>query len=435
MKYPKRAVKMLLALTLLAAALLTIWDFSRQTQRALMTETYRTLSEVSKTYSKVFNDRVSATIATMNMMAGHLAAAHDMPKQEIMAILQSAVEEGGFTKMAICGADGVTLSNDGTMVKVSHREYFEKAMAGRADVSDPLTVTANAEESIIISVPIWRQGVVVGALFGGYPLTVAGDHLLDTTYYSQGYGYIISPDGGIILSSDHSDKMVEGKNLLHFFQKTDFTDFSTAALATAMAGGESGSFAYTYHGARRFVSFTPAGINDWYTFSLSSDAPMLRDEKTTTRIVFQLVMKLAVVAALVLAWIVLSNHRHNRQLLRQEEELRLSEKRFSVAINASSGALFELDIRRQLYTHFENAQRIFGVDAETLLEDTRAFSTLPHKEFADAVSRYFFHEDDCPAIQAEMQRLSTGTTASFEARLRRFDNSDLWCRVDLSLIL
>ncbi|MEG2139138.1 MAG: hypothetical protein RRY64_10830, partial [Oscillospiraceae bacterium] len=48
-------------------------------------------------------------------------------------------------------------------------------------------------------------------------------------------------------------------------------------------------------------------------------------------------------------------------LRQQEEALRLSENRFSVAINASSGTLFEVDMEKKLYTHFENAQRIFGV--------------------------------------------------------------------------
>ncbi|MEG0125375.1 MAG: hypothetical protein RR816_04760, partial [Clostridia bacterium] len=86
------------------------------------------------------------------------------------------------------------------VVDVSHRDYFHKAMSGVLDVSEPLTLTAEGEESMIVAVPLHRDGKVVGVLFGGYPLTIAGDHLLDTTYYSEGYGYIISPDGTIILS-------------------------------------------------------------------------------------------------------------------------------------------------------------------------------------------------------------------------------------------
>ncbi|MEG0893139.1 MAG: cache domain-containing protein, partial [Oscillospiraceae bacterium] len=323
MKYQKFAAKVACAVALCAITVVIIMDFSHQVQHALTAETYRTLSEVSKTYNKVFNDRIEDTIVTMNMLADHLSAAHGSSPEEAIGVLQNAVDEGGFTKMAVCREDGVSISNEGTVVDVSHRDYFKKAMSGQADVSEPLTLSADGEESIIVAVPVRRAGQVTGVLFGGYPLTIAGDHLLDTTYYSEGYGYIVEPRGAIILSSDHSDKMVDGKNLLAFFEKTEFVKFSMAQLKTAMGQGESGSFAYRYEGQRRFVSFTPSTVNDWYTFSLSSDAPMLRDERVNTQIVYTLVAKLAVVAALVLLWIVWSNRQHNKELLRQEEELRL----------------------------------------------------------------------------------------------------------------
>ncbi|MEG0769654.1 MAG: cache domain-containing protein, partial [Ruthenibacterium sp.] len=273
MKYQKIAAKLACAAALCAVTVVIIADFSRQVQHALTAETYRTLSEVSKTYNKVFNDRIEDTVVTMNMLAGHLSSAHGSSPEEVMNVLQNAVDEGGFTKMAICREDGVSISNDGAIVDVSHRDYFQRAMSGTPDVSEPLTLFSNGEESIIVAVPVRRDGQVTGVLFGGYPLTIAGDHLLDTTYYSEGYGYIVAPSGAIILSSDHSDKMVDGKNLLTFFAKTDLVEFSMAQLAAAMKKGESGSFAYRYEGQRRFVSFTPSTVNDWYTFSLSSDAP------------------------------------------------------------------------------------------------------------------------------------------------------------------
>ncbi|MEG2596660.1 MAG: cache domain-containing protein, partial [Ruthenibacterium sp.] len=228
MKYKKITVRIIGVLLLFAVVMVTIWDFSNQVQHALTSETYRTLSEVSKTYNKVFNERISNTIATMNMLTNHFAELHSTSKDEVMDILQSAVDAGGFTKMAICGADGVSMSNDGVMADVFQRDYFKKAMSGKADVSEPLTIGASDEESIIVAVPVRSHGVVKGVLFGGYPLTVAGDHLLDTTYYSEGYGYIVAPSGAIILSSDHSDKMVDGDNLFNFFKKTTFTDFSMA---------------------------------------------------------------------------------------------------------------------------------------------------------------------------------------------------------------
>ncbi|MEG0893140.1 MAG: hypothetical protein RSF89_05350, partial [Oscillospiraceae bacterium] len=78
-----------------------------------------------------------------------------------------------------------------------------------------------------------------------------------------------------------------------------------------------------------------------------------------------------------------------------------------------------------IYTHFENPQRIFAADTETLLADTRGFAALPHDAFVDGVTGYFFHPEDCAIAKNEMEKLAQSITTSYEARLRRHDDSYL----------
>ncbi|MEG2118385.1 MAG: diguanylate cyclase, partial [Clostridia bacterium] len=120
-------------------------------------------------------------------------------------------------------------------------------------------------------------------------------------------------------------------------------------------------------------------------------------------------------------------------LKQQEEALRLSENRFSVAIHASSGALFEVDLKKKLYTHFENAERIFGTSSKTLLDDTRPFSLLSFDDFVKTTTDYFFHPDDRDIANKGMELLIENKTVSYEARLRKYDNTYIWARIDLSL--
>ncbi|MEG2199704.1 MAG: diguanylate cyclase, partial [Anaerovorax sp.] len=473
---------------------------------------------------------------------------------------QNGVEMGGFLNLAVCDTQGRSYSNNGTLGDSSRRDYFHKAMTGEINISQPLVSAVSGKESIVIAVPIYNQKTIVGVLLGGYPLSVAGSKLLDFTYYSEGYGFIVAPDGTIIISSDHMDKLADERNLFSFFEKVKFKDYSIAEIKEAMKNGESDSFAFTYNGQRRFASFTPSTVNDWYTFSLSSDAAMIQQEKITNEIVRGLILRLAALGILLFAWVAVRNGRHNKEIIvanekyqsllahinggmivavhaktsdetiatyvssgftkmtgytlsdiqtmhhgryldilmeedrkvafdiylkqlevgntyrmpyrirkkdgsilwvmdngylvedqeglhnhsiladitvikEQEEALRRSENRFSVAINASSGTLFEVDLKKQLYTHFENPQRIFGVDAEKLLEDTRAFSTLPHDEFREAVTHYFFHPEDHTIVSKAMDELTKNGKTSYEARLRRFDNRYIWSRIDLSLSL
>ncbi|MEG2438934.1 MAG: diguanylate cyclase [Lachnospiraceae bacterium] len=558
MKYKKLIVRGLCVFTIVSIFIGTIWNFSLQLQRALTRSTYQTLSNVSIDYNKAFLDRISYNIMALKVLTSGIAEMEGKTKEDVQHVLQRAVQDGDFSKIAVSNEDGLSYSNNGLSTNISQRDYFQKAMQGETIISEPLSSMINGDSCIVIAVPIHNDITITGVLIGVYPLATAEKQLLDFSYYSEGYGFVVAPNGRIILSSNHTDKLANEANLFTFFKKVKFVDFSMKELQNTIKNGESGSFSFTYHGERRFVSFTPSTLNDWYTFSLSSDKTMLHQEKITTQIVFQLILGLAIVGVLLLIWLMQRNRRHNNAILtanqkyqslishinggmivaihskiakqtivtyvspgftdmtgytlediqtiyhgcyldlvldedretvfatyleqlkqgntyrmpyrihkkddsflwvmdngylvededglhnhtilsditiikQQEEELRLSENRFSIAINASSGALFEVDLKKQLYTHFENAPRIFGINAEKLLEDTEKFSTLPHEEYSDAIIHYFFHPDDYSYVKKAMNKVQIDKSLSFEARVRQFNNSYIWSRIDLVL--
>ncbi|MEG2584436.1 MAG: diguanylate cyclase, partial [Oscillospiraceae bacterium] len=122
-------------------------------------------------------------------------------------------------------------------------------------------------------------------------------------------------------------------------------------------------------------------------------------------------------------------------LKQQEEALRVSSERFRIAIEASKGTIFEVDVKSQIYTHFENAERIFGISNEKILEDTRKFSELSPEEYKKATSAYFSHPDDAEAIGKAFSEVLKGKPIGYEARMRRFDGSYIWCKIDLGIIL
>ncbi|MEG1496691.1 MAG: diguanylate cyclase [Clostridiales bacterium] len=560
MKFKKSTKRILYALVITIVTVFIIWDFSIQLNSALTKETYLTLSEVSEDYNKAFLDRISYNTKTLKVLGGSLEALSDGSKEKIMGVLQNAVDDGGFTEVIACDVNGMGCSNHGEILNLANRDYFAKAMDGETNISEPLRSVIDGKQSIVIAVPIKNVNSVQGVVLGVYPLSTAGSQLLNFTYYSDGYGFVIAPDGTIILSSNHADKLANEENLFSFFAKTEFKDFSVAQLQAAIKNGESKSFEFNYNGERRFVSFIPSTVNDWYTFSISSDALLLQQEKVTNQIVIRLLLMLGLAVVLILGLVFLRKRRHNNEILKanqkyqsllshinggmivakhsktadgtivtyvssgftdmtgytledihklfngrylnvileddrdnvfaiylnqlaegntyympyrirkkdgsllwvmdngylvedddglhnhsiitdiavikqQEEELRLSENRFSIAINASSGTLFEVDLKKQLFTHFENAERIFGVKNEKLISDTAVFASLPYDEFVNSVTKYFFHPDDQETANDAMGELLAKGKASYEARLRRFDNRYIWAKIDLSLTL
>ncbi|MEG0049653.1 MAG: diguanylate cyclase [Clostridia bacterium] len=558
MKKKSVLIRVLCVFLLCALCVTTLLDYSQQLQNSLTNETYELLANVSVDYNKSFSDGIACHIKALKVLAGSLVEMHGMTERDMVRVLQNAADNGGFSEMVICDMQGESCSNTGEIKDLSDSKAFKRALKDEADISNPLVDMVDGEKHMIITIPIRKEQEMEGVLFALYPLSTAEQSLLNFTYYSDGYGLVTSPDGTIILSSEHADRLADEDNLLTFLAKTKMIDYSVEELALALQNRESKSFAYTYEGQKRYVSFMPSTVNDWSTFSISSDTLMQQEKWESSIVFYRMIFRIALAAALVIVLIELKNRRYNNDVKQasekyqsllshinggmiiaehaltceqtivryvsqrftdmtgytledfhtlyhgkyleaiceedrkavfdiyleqiqkgdtynmpyrirkkdgsllwvmdngylvknadglrnhsiitditivkqQEEKLRRSEKRFSIAINASSGTLFEVDMTKQLYTHFENAERIFGIGPEKLLEDTRAFSTLPYDEFVNAVTEYFFHPDDWELTKAAMKQLRKNGTVSYEARLRRADQTYLWARMDLSL--
>ncbi|MEG0766255.1 MAG: cache domain-containing protein, partial [Clostridia bacterium] len=391
----------------------TIWDFSLQLQSALTKEIYRTLSEVSIDYNKAFLDRIAYNVRTLNVLAGSLMEMRDQTREDVMHVLQRATEDGGFTKIVVCDAQGTSYSTSGISVDISYRDYFQQAMQGKTKVSEPLTSVVDGERCIVIAVPIHKGEATSGVLFGVYPLKTAGAQLLDFTYYSEGYGFVVAPDGTIVLSSEHVDKLADEENLFTFLEKTQWIGLSMAELKEAIAKGESKSFAFMYNGERRFVSFIPTTINHWYTFSIASDTLMMQQRKTTNQIVLRLCLKLTGLGILLLAWIMLENRRQSRAILKANQQYQ------SLLSHINGGMI--------VATYAQTAEETLATYVSSGFTDMTGYTlediqTLYQGRYLDVI----LAEDRAAAFGEHAEQLASGHTYRIPYRIRKKDGSILW---------
>ncbi|MEG0507533.1 MAG: diguanylate cyclase [Longicatena sp.] len=560
MKVKKATLVIIFIIGIVSATFLTMRDFSFQLKNSLTKETYRTLVDASLHYNEVFSDRIHYNQKTLEVLAGSLESKNTWTKEEVIGILKKAVLDGGFEKIVVSDKEGNSFSNTGKTANISQRDYFIKGLAGESTISGPITSLVEDEKVIVISVPLKQNQENTGVLFGVYPTATAGKELLDTSYRSHEYGFIVANDGSLLITNGHEDKLIKEDNMFHFLSQTQLQDISINEIKQIMQKGEQKSFTYKYKGNTRFVSVMPSKINDWYTFSVASDKLMVQQEADTNRIVVSMIGKLIIIAFFIGVYFAIHMKRHNQMITKanqryqslldninaglviashaknsedlmvsyvsdeftkmtgytlddiamiygghyfqlmheedreeafsmyltqiekgsnyhvsyrikkkdgnyiwvmdngylvgekdklnnhsiisditamkkQEQELRLSENRFSIAINASSGTLFEIDLTHKTYTHFENAERMFGVGSDKLLEATNVFASLPYEEYVKAISTYFFHEDDYKLVNIKMEELRLQCKVSFEARLRRFDNVYIWAHIDLSMMI
>lgn len=122
-------------------------------------------------------------------------------------------------------------------------------------------------------------------------------------------------------------------------------------------------------------------------------------------------------------------------LKRNESELRHAQERLCFGLRASGICVFEVDIKRQLYTYFENAEGIFGVSGQKILHDVQPFSTLPPDEYQEAAAQYFSHPGDREAVEHAFAQVLRGKRACYEARMRAGESEYVWCRIEATPVL
>lgn len=110
-------------------------------------------------------------------------------------------------------------------------------------------------------------------------------------------------------------------------------------------------------------------------------------------------------------------------------ELRRYKERLRIALTAAKICIFEVDLQKQLYTYFENAEVIFGISGEAVLKDVQPYSRLEPEEYRLAVSSYFSHPEDAAVIERAFSNVLRGKAATYEARMKAGNSGFVWCRI------
>ena len=119
----------------------------------------------------------------------------------------------------------------------------------------------------------------------------------------------------------------------------------------------------------------------------------------------------------------------------EHEEAKEYKERLHIALKAAKICVFEVDLIRRLYTFFENAEDIFGVSGDVILNDVRPFSKLEPAAYQKAVMDYFSHPDDERAINQAFHSILSGRTTTYEARMRAGGSGYLWCKIDVMPVM
>lgn len=184
------------------------------------------------------------------------------------AIIDQKVKDHSFQRGNIIGADGISIF-DGK--DYSDRGYVQTAMKGQTAVSEPLISKITGELSIMISAPLWKDGIpgtqVVGAVYFVPKETFLNDIVSSIKISQTGSAYIINANGDTIADTTMDTIMTEN---IEEQAKTDMSLARLSAIHKNMHAGMQGFGSYEINGTEKYVAYSPIGGTDGWALGVTA---------------------------------------------------------------------------------------------------------------------------------------------------------------------
>lgn len=199
---------------------------------------------------------------------------------------------------AICYADqnGNFLNSTGAKGSIADREYFQKAIKGEANISNPVISKSTGHLVAPVAVPIKKDGKVTGVMYGTVTLDSLTKKLQDIKVGQTGYAYVIQDDGLAII---HPDKELAMK--VNLFKDEKIPQV-LRSVSERMIKGETGLARYEYGGVDKLVAFAPVPGTKW---SLAITVPtdeLTGQVRALTMISIGTIVVVLLLAGLFIAW-------------------------------------------------------------------------------------------------------------------------------------
>ncbi|MDD3852187.1 MAG: methyl-accepting chemotaxis protein [Syntrophomonadaceae bacterium] len=181
-----------------------------------------------------------------------------------LSVLTAETTRSDYLYMGVATPDGNLKLTNGKTVNISDRDYFQQAMQGKTNLSEPLINKTDQSISILAAAPICNhQRQVVGVLTAVRNATALSDITNQIKYEQTGYAYMLNREGNVI-AHPNQELVLEQANFIKE-SKTKSEYVQLAEVLTRMTNGEEGFGEYYFSVSKQNVmmGFAPVGDTGW----------------------------------------------------------------------------------------------------------------------------------------------------------------------------
>ena len=265
------------------------------------------LSRINEYKIKVDN-KIKSDFELLNSLAPFLSNVDNIGREEVGQILLRSNQNNNFIKIGY-------FDKDGSVIRVSYQEdvsdisiedinpevqkIVSQTLNGVQMISEIYIDDALKEQHISISVPIYNNEEVVGALVGSYQLDIF-DELLNYASYKEGNKEnvdLIDLEGNLIVHSGQS--VIDIKDNTNLYEFGAYSEIELQTIEEKTAQKETFQIDFTYEGSVYPSMFMPLDSVNWYLIYTDSTNEVLNqfyDKIRDSQIYLCLILIVALIA-------------------------------------------------------------------------------------------------------------------------------------------
>ena len=170
-------------------------------------------------------------------------------------------------KIGVADSKGIIYYGDHKSMDISGRNYYKKLKKEKNSISKVLFDEEEGTDSIIIGVPVVREGKFRGAICLEYSTMELGRILNGKDTSGMGAVLVFSRKGRMVASYEGMEKFPTMFDMLETMEYDDKTQVDV--MKSNVQKGKSGVLTYHNKGKLRMLYYEPAGISDWTICTLA----------------------------------------------------------------------------------------------------------------------------------------------------------------------
>ena len=374
----KPLISFVILILLFLTPIFFIHDYATDTTSNLSNSTLTRLAEVNARASSNFYQTVRASMMEMNGLTKYLAQNNSGASREEVLAVAPLFYAHGVRRFSIVDGWGKGHDGSGAQVDLSRNAVFLQALEGKTQVDTE--GGADRQRLLIVANPMVVQSRVKAVIISEFPAEGIETNLETWAFGSNTYNLVLNAQGDPIFLAPPPGKSME--NLFPSFASQGLPAAVTDRLRQALSDSLQSPASFFDSTMGLFVATSPIDRFGWRMVSLVPQGVGNAAVSKQTLITNELVWRLAILAGIIITFVLLLERNSSRKLRRQQEDYR------TIIASISGGVLKFFSPDGTFLFISPNYKKMLGfTDAEFEKAYGNSFAATIYEQDRDSVLR------------------------------------------------